>query len=125
MKPATLEFVKQHNGAKECDVLCPYRKFYQRGEDKGSFTPGKGYTSYHKKPIPACNTRLNHGCPDSCPADIKAFLEDMKKELLTLRFNRKQAAVFQTLIIALEKVYNNNRGCANQPSEELDENHPA
>jgi hypothetical protein len=33
------------------------------GEDKGTFSQGQGYTSYHKVPIPVCMTRHMHGCP--------------------------------------------------------------
>ena len=47
----------------ECDEYCPYRKCYAPGFDKGSFTPGRGYTSYHKVPRPCCMTRLTKGCP--------------------------------------------------------------
>ena len=47
----------------ECDEYCPYRKCYAPGFDKGSFTPGRGYTSYHKVPQPCCMTRLTRGCP--------------------------------------------------------------
>ena len=47
----------------ECDVLCPYRRCYNKYENKGSFTPGKGYTSYSKVFTPACGTRMSSGCP--------------------------------------------------------------
>lgn len=48
----------------ECDVLCPYRPCYNKYENKGSFSPGYGYTSYASTFQPACGTRLNSGCPD-------------------------------------------------------------
>lgn len=33
--------------------------------DKGTFAPGRGYTSYHDKPRWVCGTRHLHGCPDA------------------------------------------------------------
>ena len=47
----------------ECDALCPKRQCFHLGEDKGTYSQGRGYTSYHEKPIPCCMTRLIHGCP--------------------------------------------------------------
>jgi len=47
----------------ECDVLCPFRPCFNKYEDKGSFSVGRGYTSYSETFRPACGTRLNHGCP--------------------------------------------------------------
>ena len=40
-----------------------------KGKDKGSFTPGVGYTSYHAKPRLVCMTRHTRGCPHPavCP----------------------------------------------------------
>ncbi len=46
----------------ECDFLCWFRSCYKKGEDKGSFTQGVGYTKYHDNFIPCCMTRLLHGC---------------------------------------------------------------
>jgi|GEM_PF-2452944 len=47
----------------ECDALCAFRRCLMRGEDKGSFTPGVGYTSYHDESQYVCMTRHAHGCP--------------------------------------------------------------
>jgi hypothetical protein len=46
---------------------CWARSCMRAGEDKGSFTVGRGYTSYHKKPKPVCVTRDYHGCPSPLP----------------------------------------------------------
>ena len=46
----------------ECDPLCRFRGCYNKGEDKGTFSPGRGYTSYYKTFNPACMQRLHHGC---------------------------------------------------------------
>lgn len=46
----------------ECDVLCRFRPCYGKYEDKGSYSAGRGYTSYHDGFYPACSTRLSHGC---------------------------------------------------------------
>lgn len=47
----------------DADALCLYRPCYVVGEDKGTFSPGRGYTSYHAEPRPVCITRHCHGCP--------------------------------------------------------------
>lgn len=47
----------------ECDACCRFRDCYNKYENRGSFTPGRGYTSYHSDFRPACGTRLSHGCP--------------------------------------------------------------
>ena len=51
---------------KEVDVsekACPTFKCFSLGQNKGPFTPGKGYTSYYKEPKWVCMTRHLHGCP--------------------------------------------------------------
>lgn len=59
-------------GKRKVDVAgkdCATRPCFTFGFDKGSFTPGRGYTSYHtdakgrlvEKPV--CMTRHVHGCP--------------------------------------------------------------
>jgi len=47
----------------ECDWLCKYRGCLHSGENKGSYTAGRGYTSYHT-PEYVCLTRHVHGCPE-------------------------------------------------------------
>lgn len=55
---------------------CGMRPCFQLGFDKGSYTPGRGYTSYHRDARgrrvekPVCMTRHLHGCPSNsvCPA---------------------------------------------------------
>lgn len=47
----------------DADDLCLYRDCYCVGEDKGSYSPGRGYTSYHAEPLPICMARMCHGCP--------------------------------------------------------------
>lgn len=47
----------------ECDVLCPFRPCYNKYENKGSFTPGVGYTKYSSTFQPVCGTRMTCGCP--------------------------------------------------------------
>ena len=49
--------------APECDLLCRFRSCYHPAENKGSFTPGRGYTRYYDTPDPVCGTRHAHGCP--------------------------------------------------------------
>jgi len=47
----------------ECDCLCPFRPCFNKYENKGSFSTGRGYTSYSSTFRAACGTRLSHGCP--------------------------------------------------------------
>lgn len=46
---------------------CWARECMWAGEDKGSYTQGRGYTSYHTKPKPVCMTRHTRGCPHPLP----------------------------------------------------------
>lgn len=46
------------------DADCEHRPCFALGFDKGSFTPGVGYTRYHEGgPRPVCWTRHMNGCP--------------------------------------------------------------
>lgn len=59
-------------GDRKVDVLdkrCAKRSCFRLGFDKGSFTPGRGYTSYHAKELPVCMQRHLQGCPAAaiCP----------------------------------------------------------
>ncbi len=60
----------------ECDLLCRFRSCYHKGEDKGSFTQGVGYTRYYETFNPCCMSRLSHGCGgrDTIPVDISEAL---------------------------------------------------
>lgn len=53
-----------------CDVHCLHRSCLHIHYDKGSFTPGVGYTSYNKNPPLVCNTRHLYGCPVPAPAPM-------------------------------------------------------
>lgn len=57
---------------RKVDVLdrrCAERPCFWFGFDKGTFVPGRGYTSYHKEERPVCLQRHLHGCPQKsiCP----------------------------------------------------------
>lgn len=45
------------------DSLCAERSCFILGVDKGTFVPGRGYTSYHKEQRWVCQRRMLHGCP--------------------------------------------------------------
>ena len=47
--------------------VCWMRECMWVGEDKGSYTPGRGYTSYYAKPKPVCMRRHTQGCPYPLP----------------------------------------------------------
>ena len=55
---------------RDCDVSdgsCALRGCLHVAEDKGSYTPGVGYTSYHRVPRLVCMTRHLRGCPHPKP----------------------------------------------------------
>jgi hypothetical protein len=45
------------------DADCEFRPCFRFGIDKGSFTPGVGYTRYHEKERHVCFNRHLNGCP--------------------------------------------------------------
>lgn len=53
--------------AKGCRPDCWMRECMWPGEDKGSFSPGRGYTSYHAVPRKVCSRNHLHGCPHPIP----------------------------------------------------------
>lgn len=85
----------------ECDILCQWRKCLHPGENKGPFTPGRGYTSYYSKPEPACMTRITHGCPGIAhrPTPKKeALVKDLESEMESIRMTRKTERFCKQLI---------------------------
>ncbi len=60
------------------DARCFERSCYMLGFDKGSFTQGRGYTSYHAKERRVCMTRHLHGCPtvEVCPLCKTCLVEN-------------------------------------------------
>ena len=44
-------------------AMCRDQECFHLFQDKGTFAPGRGYTSYHEKPHWVCGTRHLHGCP--------------------------------------------------------------
>jgi hypothetical protein len=66
-------------GKQRVDVLepaCAKRECFSLGFDKDSFSPGRGYTSYHQdakgKRVekPVCGTRHYHGCPCNSVCEV-------------------------------------------------------
>lgn len=61
---------------------CPTRPCYGLGFDKGTFSPGRGYTSYYRDrkgdfiEYPVCRTRHLYGCPVNsyCPTCNRASI---------------------------------------------------
>lgn len=47
--------------------VCAFRGCMSPGHNKGTFSPGRGYTSYHSQPKPVCLTRHLRGCPHPLP----------------------------------------------------------
>ena len=67
----------------ECNPLCLVRSCFNKYENKGSFSVGRGYTSYHDEFYPACGTRMNCGCPSSRDSGNEEFDINKAKELLS------------------------------------------
>ena len=61
--------MKKRIGKENVDVSSskcgPHLDCYSLYYDKGTFAQGRGYTSYHKKPIAVCGTRFFRGCPEA------------------------------------------------------------
>jgi hypothetical protein len=67
---------------KQVDVSaesCPSKKCFYLFADKGTFAPGKGYTSYHKQIWCVCGTRHLHGCPSTWQ-DARTLEKEREKE---------------------------------------------
>lgn len=66
-----------------CDSACGARPCYSLFFDKGSFSQGRGYTSYHtdakgkRVERPVCGTRHLRGCPTNsvCPVCRRATVD--------------------------------------------------
>jgi len=65
-------------GVNVADVDCAFRSCFALGFDKGSFTPGVGYTEYHAGGVkPVCWTRHLNGCPHKDPTEgVKKIYPD-------------------------------------------------
>lgn len=60
------------------DAKCKTRLCFWLLQDKGSFTQGRGYTSYHAKPRWVCGKRHLDGCPCDaiCPQCRSVHMSD-------------------------------------------------
>lgn len=82
----------------ECDVLCEWRRCLHRGYNKGSYTPGRGYTSYYAKPIYVCLYRMQHGCPQPRPTpDLQTMITDLQAKTHSLKMTKKVRAEISRL----------------------------
>ena len=98
----------------ECDELCRYRTCFHPGENKGTFSAGRGYTSYHAKPILVCVYRMNHGCPSieingewTRPLpDVKRLLADMETDVDGAKCTQRVRRLLRKLHRSLAKVWN-------------------
>jgi hypothetical protein len=66
-----MAMIRTKRGLVDCssDNCGPHLKCFVIGEDKGTYVPGRGYTSYHKQMALVCWTRHLNGCPSigKCP----------------------------------------------------------
>lgn len=99
----------------ECDPWCRYRRCLAPGENKGTFSQGRGYTSYSQEFRPVCITRHVHGCPQAQHVqtaeqlvlrplpDLRALLEQRKREVAAAKYNPKARLVVKNLIADIER----------------------
>lgn len=69
---------------KEVDVLnkdCIFRPCFHFFVDKGTYTIGRGYTSYYDKEKYCCGTRKCHGCPSPIPGTTEESRTTMAEDL--------------------------------------------
>ena len=91
----------------ECDELCRYRECFQHGENKGTFIPGRGYTSYHKKPIHVCMTRHMNGCPDDRMRTVK--WDEIKANVNKSRCSKKLKILIVEIIDHMNRSYDSKK----------------
>jgi hypothetical protein len=63
-----------------CDKDCKKRPCFSLLQDKGAFTPGRGY-HYYKDAASVkwvCGRRHLHGCPDPLPAALERIPPDAR-----------------------------------------------
>jgi len=91
---------KATTGRASTDALCKYRTCYSLMVNKGPFTLGKGYTSYHKNPDIVC--RQNHicGCPEDPIIDIPLVLNELSEETEKLRWDKKKVKRLVDLLVS-------------------------
>lgn len=98
----------------ECDVLCEWRDCLHRGENKGPYSPGRGYTGYYPEPEYVCMTRMQQGCPleygtrpavsSSCvAASLRGESEPIKMSLKARRALYRQLDVMLNVARVLEE----------------------
>lgn len=77
----------------ECDPICRWRKCIHKGENKGPYVAGRGYTSYYTKPQYVCMTRIHHGCGDRREnleiLDTDKMLNDFEIRIAELKYSKK------------------------------------
>ena len=88
----------------ECDALCRFRGCYNKYEDKGNYTAGRGYTRYHITFQPCCGTRLSHGCGDGRKSyDMAAALKWCAENISDQKRRKAVKAVLEAMISINQK----------------------
>ena len=78
----------------ECDSLCEYRNCFHKGENNGTFSLGRGYTSFFKTPEYVCMTRMLNGCPhgpinERPMPDFNKFMKEITEEIDNAKCTKK------------------------------------
>lgn len=68
-------------GCNECGCLAWWKSCFCAGENKGTFSQGRGYTSYFKKPKKVCGTRFFHGCPHKLYVNYGKYWECKQSDI--------------------------------------------
>lgn len=92
--------------APECDPLCRYRSCYHPDTNKGSFSQGRGYTSYHTDFKPVCGTRQYHGCNTTTIAvrGARPELTQLLEEVLKMKPDVGKSFPKKTSLFYLETI---------------------
>jgi len=107
----------------ECDQLCKWRSCLQKGENKGAYTLGRGYTNYYEKPGYVCITRLLHGCYAGKPGrgqipDFEAMVREFEADCRNAKISQKARRTWGKQLWALNlilKDYVNVKGDQHDP----------
>lgn len=103
-------------GCNECGKFAWWKSCFCPGENKGTFSQGRGYTSYYKNPKKVCGTRMFHGCPHELvvhcgnywqskqpDVDYGKFLEYFKDNISKNHIKKSIQPLIDKIITFIEK----------------------
>lgn len=103
----------------ECDELCRWRKCLHKGENKGPYTPGRGYTSYFDKPEYVCMTRMQHGCGDNREGlksvDTKKMIQHFQDKIDDVTASKKVKSIMLNMLWIIKLLTERSIKCPEFP----------